>query len=67
MLCNNLDKTKFMIISKDQNLKKAKINIEDKTITNNDKMKILGTVFNAKAEGGDNALGKGLILQLKQR
>ena len=66
MLCNNLDKTKFMIISKDQSLKKAKINVEDKTISNDEKIKILGTIFNAKAEWDDNALGKGLILQLKQ-
>lgn len=49
-LKNNKMKTKFMIFSKDKETKKMKIKIEDKTIENKKKIKLLGMDFNDKAD-----------------
>ena len=67
-LKNNLDKTKIMILSKNNELKKGSITLDGKIISHSTSLVILGTRFNQNLEWSDHMKGSnGLITQLKRR
>ena len=67
-LANNIEKTNVMIIYKKNNVKKEQIEINGITIKHNDKMRMLGMVFNSSLNWSNNNDDKnGLIEELKKR
>ena len=66
-LCLNKDKTKVMILTKNDNLKKNfKMVVQEKTITHQKNLKILGNIFNENLDWNDH-VNKEVLPSLRNR